>query len=208
VWLAPLIALALRMLAATWRVRFVGPEPWSAPDARLGAIWHRGLIAAAGVFRGRPLHVTVSRSRDGDLAVAVIRALGFAEPPRGSSRRGAVGLLRAVARVVEEGGQVVVPVDGPVGPARRAKPGVLQVARRNGVPIYTAGLSAHPCIRFRSWDRMLLPLPFARVVCHYGEPLRVPSDVTTEELDSFRGELDSRLDALTAAADAETGLRA
>lgn len=204
--LAPILALALRALAATWRVRFLGPEPWDAPDARLGALWHRNLIIAAGVFRGRPLHVTVSRSRDGDLAVAVIRKLGFAEPSRGSSRSGAVSLLRAIGRAVETGAQTVVPVDGPVGPARRAKPGILQVARRAQVPIYTAALSARPCLRLRSWDRMLLPLPFARVVCVYGEGLRVPADASGDALESYRAELDRRLDTLTREADTAVGI--
>ncbi len=196
----------LRALAATWRIRFEGPEPWLAADARLGALWHRNLLLAAGVFRNRSLHVTVSRSRDGDLAVAVMRRLGFAEPPRGSSRAGAVSLLREVTRLVEAGGQVVVPVDGPVGPARRSKPGVLQVARRAQTPIYTVALSARPCLRLRSWDRLLLPLPFSRVVCCYGEPLRVAAGAQSEELETLRAELDARLDALTDAADSAVGL--
>jgi lysophospholipid acyltransferase (LPLAT)-like uncharacterized protein len=195
----------LRALAWTWRVRFEGPEPWTSEDARIGAVWHRNLIAAAGVFRDRGLHVTVSRSRDGDFAVAVVRQLGFAEPPRGSSRTGAVSLLREVNRVVEAGGRIVVPVDGPVGPARRAKPGVLQAARRAGVPVYTAALSARPRITFRSWDRIFLPLPFARVVCCYGEPLQVPGDARGEAFECVRAELDTRLDALTSAADGALG---
>lgn len=204
--LAPLVAWILRALAASWRVRFEGAKPWAEPDARLGALWHRNLIAAAGVFRDRPLQVTVSRSRDGDMAVAVMGHLGFAEPPRGSSRTGAVSLLRAVSRAVESGAQVVVPVDGPVGPARRAKPGVLQVAMRAQIPIYTVAFSARPCLQLRSWDRMLLPLPFARVVCCYGEPFRVPPVARGEELESVRAELDARLDALTTRADTLVGI--
>lgn len=204
--LAPLVALILRALAATWRIRFEGPDPWIAADARLGALWHRNLIVAAGVFHDRQVHVTVSRSRDGEFAVAVMRHLGLPAPPRGSSRSGAVSLLREVTRVVEAGGQVIVPVDGPLGPARKAKPGVLQIARRAQTPLYTAALSANPCLRLRSWDRMLLPLPFARVVCCYGEPLEVPETARGDELAALREELDARLDALTDAADGITGL--
>lgn len=208
-WLRPLarvLALLLRALASTWRIRFEGPDPWLAADMRLGALWHRNLIVAAGVFRDRPLRVTVSRSRDGDLAVATMRHLGFAEPPRGSSRTGAVSLLREASRMVESGSLVVIPVDGPVGPSRRSKRGVLQVAQRAQTPIYTVALSARPRLRFRSWDRMLLPLPFARVVCCYGEPLEVPTTLQRGALETLRTELDARLDALTDAADAAVGL--
>ena len=205
--LVPLLALLLRGLASTWRIEFEGKDPWDEPDARLGALWHRNLIIAAGVFVGRPVHVTVSRSRDGDLAVAVMQQLGFAEPPRGSSRRGGVGLLREIVRAAKGGGQVVIPVDGPVGPARRAKPGVLQAARLSHFPVYPVGLSARRSLRFRSWDRMLLPLPFARIRCCYGEPLPVPETARSEEIERLRVELDRRLEALTDAADAAVGLR-
>lgn len=200
-FLAPLIALLIRALAATWRVRFEGEEPWDRDDARLGAIWHCNLLAAAGVFRGRPLHVTVSRSRDGEIAVSVMRHLGFAEPPRGSSRRGAVSLLREVVRLARSGRQTIIPVDGPVGPARIAKAGAVQAARLAGVPLFTAGIAAHPCVRFRSWDRLVLPLPFAQVVCIYGEPLKVPAKASGAEIEALRAELQRRLEALTGAAE-------
>ena len=69
----------------------------------------------------------------------------------------------------------------------------------------TAALSARPRITFRSWDRIFLPLPFARVVCCYGEPLHVPEDARGDALERLRAELDTRLDALTSAADTALG---
>ena len=54
---------------------------------------------------------------------------------------------------------------------------------------------------------MMLPLPFARVVCVFGEPLRVPADATGEALEAQRVRLDAELDALTRAADAAVGIR-
>jgi len=58
------------------------------------------------------------------------------------------------------------------------------------------GIAAAPAIRFGSWDKALLPLPFARVHCHYGEALIVPKGAKGEELERFRLTLERELDRL------------
>jgi lysophospholipid acyltransferase (LPLAT)-like uncharacterized protein len=206
--LAPLVAALLRALAVTWRVRIEGEDPLASdpPGARLGALWHRGLLVAAGLYRDSGIHVPVSRSADGDLIVAVMERLGLGAPPRGSSRSGAVPLLRALVRLVQEGRLVAIPTDGPLGPARVSKAGVIQVARLAGTPLVPVAISARPCLRFGSWDRMLLPLPFARVVCRYGDPIEIAADVRGDGQEALRARLDARLDEMTDALDSELGL--
>jgi lysophospholipid acyltransferase (LPLAT)-like uncharacterized protein len=202
--LAPVAATLLRGLAATWRVRSEGPDPLAAPKPTgLAALWHRNVLVAAGAYRDTGIVVPVSRSQDGDLIVAVIRHLGLGTPPRGSSKRGAVPLLRSLVRLVRERAAVAILTDGPVGPARVSKPGVIQVARLSGEAIIPVAISARPCLRFGSWDRMLLPLPFARVVCRYGPSLLVERGAKGERIEALRRELDARLGAMTDALDAQ-----
>ena len=205
--LAPLASWLFRALAATWRIRFEGPDPFATPPPRrqLGALWHRNVLAAAGVFRGSGIHVPVSLSRDGEHIAALLPHLGLAVPPRGSSNRGAVGLLRSMARLVEGGETIAILTDGPLGPARVSKPGVISLARLTGQPIVPVAISARPCLRFGSWDRMLLPLPFARVVCRYGEAIPVEDSASRERREELRAALDARLHEMTDALDAELG---
>jgi lysophospholipid acyltransferase (LPLAT)-like uncharacterized protein len=202
---APVVALLLRALACSWRVRLEGPDPF-AEGHRLGAFWHRNLLIAAGVFRDSGIHVPVSRSGDGDLIVAVMRRLGLPDPPRGSSKRGGVPLLRAMVRLLGEGRLVAVVCDGPTGPARVSKPGVVQAACLARAPIVPVALSARPCVRFASWDRLLLPLPFARVVCRFGEPLAIEAGAPPERVEAVRADLDRALDRMTDALDAQLGV--
>jgi lysophospholipid acyltransferase (LPLAT)-like uncharacterized protein len=206
--LAPLAAWLFRALAATWRIRFEGPDPFATTPAhpQLGALWHRNVLAAAGVFRGKGVHVPVSLSRDGEHIAVLLPHLGLAVPPRGSSNRGAVGLLRSLARLVECGETIAILTDGPLGPARVSKPGVISLARLTRQPIVPVAISARPCLRFGSWDRMLLPLPFARVVCRYGEALPVEEDANKERREAIRAALDARLAQMTDTLDAELGL--
>ena len=206
--LARLAGWLLRALGATWRVSIEGPNPTVGPHARtvVGAIWHRDFLIVAYVFRDRGFGVPVSRSRDGDLITDVLLRLGFADSPRGSSSRGGAAALRALVRLVRSGTTIAIPTDGPLGPARVSKSGVAALTRVTAVPMAPLTCSARPCIRFRSWDGTLLPLPFARVVCAFEPTREIDTDATPAEEERFCLELDASLNRLTDALDDRLGL--
>ena len=198
-------ALLVRLLGVTWRVRFIGEDPFSREEPLVATTWHRGLLIAAYCFRNRGVVVPVSQSRDGDLASSLLRHLGFAATARGSSSRGATSLLRNLIRRARAGEPVAVLPDGPRGPAGSAKPGVIAVARASGARLVPIGVSAAPARQFGSWDRAILPLPFARVTCRYGEPIRVPKKATGEALERLRSQLEATLDRMNLQLDTELG---
>ncbi len=199
-------ALFLRTLGATWRISVEGPNPFSiGPGPHLAAFWHRNALIAAFVFRNRGFSVPVSRSRDGDLITQLLLGLGYRMPARGSSSRGGAAALRALTHMIEQGITISIQTDGPRGPARVSKHGMVSLARRTGRPISPLAFSARPCMRFRSWDGTLLPLPFARVLCSHGPEILVPHDAEPRDEETIRGELDRELNRLTDEADARFG---
>jgi len=206
---ASVLAGIMRAVGATLRVRHHGGDPETLlAHHRVAACWHRSFLVGACVFRDRGFAVPVSRSRDGDFAVDVMTRLGWARPPRGSSNRAARTVLRELVRAVKEGQPVILLSDGPLGPARRSKPGIVGLARMTGEAIVPVALSARPSFRLGSWDRTIVALPFARVAMFYGEPIRVPpasagdGDIT----EKVRQELDCALNELADAADRALGL--
>src|SRR6185369_8173147 len=96
--------------------------------------------------------------------------------------------------------------DGPRGPRRIAKPGVIASARIGALPIVPVTFSAAPGWRLRSWDRTLVPRPFARGVFVYGRILRVPRSADEAAQESLRLELERELDRITDLADAQSGI--
>jgi len=193
-----LAARVLRAIGATWRVRVEGPDPLvPGHEPVVAAFWHRNVLIAAWHYRDRAFSVPVSRSRDGDRIVSMLSALGYAESPRGSSTRGGTAALRELIRRVEEGTTVSIQTDGPQGPARVSKAGIVSLARWTARPITPVCFAARPAWRFRSWDGTLLPLPFARVVCRYGDPIPVPPDASEEDEERARQRLDETLNRLT-----------
>jgi lysophospholipid acyltransferase (LPLAT)-like uncharacterized protein len=214
--LAKIAGLALRTLTATWRVLREGEDPLLSgrQSVAIGATWHRNLLIALGLFRDRSFSVSVSRSRDGDRIAALLGRMGFTAPSRGSSSRGGAAALRGLVREVQAGTTVTVPVDGPRGPARRSKIGVVTLSRLTGVPITPVSFSARPCLRFGSWDGTLLPFPFARVVCRFADPIGVDAEKKPQDAagcDALEREaqelLDRRLNRDTDELDTRLGLK-
>lgn len=193
-------ALAIRALGASWRIASAGAPPARGPFVLVA--WHEGLLVAAFAFRDRGLWVPLSLSRDGSLAERALLRLGFAPPPRGSSSRGGSALLREMIRRVRAGQSGGVLPDGPRGPAFAAKPGVVALAAATGVQLVPVGVAAAPARRLGSWDRALLPLPFARVRIHYGPPLDVPRSADAAELERSRVRLMEELHRLGREAEA------
>ena len=194
--LAAIAALGLRLLGATWQVRITGHDPFEAGDHPvLGALLHRDFLVAAWHYRDRGIHVGVSRSRDGDRITAVLRKLGYGEPARGSSSSGGALAQIRLLRVLDANEHVAVVVDGPRGPAGIPKPGIAQLARESGRPITPVTFHASRAIRFGSWDRAQLPLPFARVEVRYGEALMLADDGPRRPPDPGLAELARRLSA-------------
>jgi hypothetical protein len=187
-------ALAIRALGSSWRVESSGALPGRGPYVVVA--WHQGMLIAAYVLRDRGLWVPLSLSRDGDWAASVLRRLGFAESPRGSSSRGGSQLLREMIRRVGAGESGGVLPDGPRGPAFEAKPGVLALASASGAPLVPVGVAALPARRLGSWDRALLPLPFARVRFHYGAALEIPRSADAAALEHWRARLTEELHRL------------
>lgn len=164
---ARVVAALLRALGATWRVEVRSDVPIDAigrgAGALVGALWHESWPIAAHHFRDRGIAMAVSRSRDGDRVALVLARLGYGEPVRGSSSRGAAVMLRELVARVRAGAAVAVLADGPRGPARSARPGAARAAALARAPFVVVGCAARPALRLPTWDALCLPLPFARI---------------------------------------------
>lgn len=203
-WTVRAGVLLLRMLGTTWRVRFVNGEVGqnfrAGGDACVYALWHGGLLPLLWAHRHRGVRVLISEHRDGEMIARVCLALGFGTV-RGSTSRGAARALIQLTRELQTGFPVAVTPDGPRGPARQFAPGALIASQRAGVPILPVGVAASRAWRLRSWDRFLIPKPFARVIVAYGPPT-VASGESPREATTAAETFQRYLDEATARAEA------
>lgn len=201
----------IRLLHATMRLEYRGREHLD--DARrdpgqfILAFWHSRFLMMPYSYPGEKITVLVSRHRDAELIARILERFGHDVTKGSSTRGGAAGLLE-ILRKVKRGCDVGITPDGPKGPRRRVKPGVIGVARLSGLPIVPVAFSASRGRRLNSWDRTLLPRPFSRGVFVYGEPIRVPRESGEDGEEPFRLLLESEMERLTDDLDRELGIGA
>jgi lysophospholipid acyltransferase (LPLAT)-like uncharacterized protein len=134
-------SLFIRALHATLRVRHVGVENIERPGQYVMAFWHAHLLLMLHSRYRRPIAVMISRSKDGEYIARVFDHYGV-ESARGSSTRGGSMALREMIRAARAGKNIVFTPDGPKGPARVAKDGVVVAAQATGLPIVPVAFAA------------------------------------------------------------------
>lgn len=194
----------IRALAGTVEMRFHGDavvRTWEmARRPFILAFWHRYLVLMRYAYRGARMSVLVSQSWDGELTSQTLAHLGI-DTCRGSTTRGGAVALRDLLRRARAGSDLGFTPDGPKGPLRQVQPGVVVAAAMSGLPIVPVAVAADRKRLLRSWDRMLVPLPGARVEFVFGEPLTVaprsPVEAGVERLQAALEALDLRAEALS-----------
>ena len=199
--LAGLIApILLRVIGSTWRFRIIGS--WRHRRARrdgqkvIMACWHQAQLPFIYTHRGQGIRVLVSYHADGELLARLLEGLGY-RTVRGSTTRGGASALKGLVRLARAGHDLAITPDGPRGPRYKVQPGVITLARLTGLPILRGAWAASRVWEFRSWDRFRIPKPFARIVAIHGGPYRVPRDLSEEEEEACRQELEKDLRAET-----------
>jgi lysophospholipid acyltransferase (LPLAT)-like uncharacterized protein len=210
-WLARLfgrcMAAYVTLVAHTARVS--GPPVGQ--EQAIFAIWHESnLVAAIAAWRlrrDRSPVVFSTRGFRGIVMNTMLRTMGahvVTLPEEGAATRGeATSLSREMARLGREGRSLVISCDGPFGPYRVVKPGVLIVARESGVPLQPWAVAARPPFRLNGrWDRMILALPSGRLRVYEGHPLRLAE---RDRIKPRLAELQAELERIQALADVRMG---
>ena len=196
----------LRVIGVTLRMRREG-------EAELAAIlasgkpailygWHGNLLVGTCELRRHRPYVMISQSRDGERIARTVESVGFV-PVRGSSSRGGARALLQMVRMLR--GPVVCChlVDGPRGPRGEIKPGLLLLGQRSGAALIPIVYATKRKWVAKSWDRMVVPLPFSRVVARYLPARSVPKDLDEAGAEALRRELEAELTREQARLDAE-----
>jgi lysophospholipid acyltransferase (LPLAT)-like uncharacterized protein len=187
-WLSLVGTWIIRMIGVTWRVRMIdaGPVDRMRHDGQPVALllWHGQLLPLLYIMRFQSIACLISTHRDGELIAQVAQRLGC-KLVRGSSSRGADRALLGLVRALKDGYTIAVTPDGPRGPYRTFAPGALVAAHRADAPVVAFGVHATRAWYLKSWDRFMIPKPFARVTIVFGAPLRVPGENARDAADAI-----------------------
>lgn len=196
-----LLAGLLRIWGGSWRLRedkaaLDALRAQSPSGALIFVFWHNRVLMLSYTHRGQNVQVLRSGSRDGQLIAAANRRLGYGMPAGSGSRGGASGLRKLVLSA-RAGLDTGITVDGPRGPRGHFHGGALHLAALSGCPLVPVTISSPSMKRFGTWDRTLLPWPFARVDLRYGEAVRVPRNADAAAMEALRKQFEARLQSFS-----------
>jgi lysophospholipid acyltransferase (LPLAT)-like uncharacterized protein len=208
----PVVAFFIKSLMLSCRVvKIEGLEKVNEAIAVSGgravyATWHQRMSYHFHYFGARHVTIMISQSRDGEYAARVASWLGF-KNVRGSSTRGGSRAVKELIRKIGEGERAGMLADGPLGPARIAKMGSVLIARDAGVPLIPVNWGSDRCWIFNSWDRYMVPKPFAKVSIFYADPIWIPISANGDELEGYRQLFEDYLNAGSLWCDEQFGLK-
>jgi lysophospholipid acyltransferase (LPLAT)-like uncharacterized protein len=169
------------------------------------ACFHGTMLFPVYYCRRYPGVVMVSRSWDGEVIDRSIRRMGY-DTTRGSSSRGGKEALADMIETINERKYCSgLAVDAPRGPSRQVKMGIVIVARETDSPVVPLVSWCTRQIQFRSWDSMILPLPFSTIVIAFGKPTEVPRGLQNEDYERLRAQIEENM--LVASTQAENKVR-
>ncbi|MCO4794385.1 MAG: lysophospholipid acyltransferase family protein [Bacteriovoracaceae bacterium] len=189
-----LVYLFVRVLKLTYRFKHVAIEnrekaiTESRSHSYVYSMWHQNVIPGMISQWGLPHYILVSASKDGDLINVTGRKMGYTGV-RGSSTRGGMEALITMISKLSEGSNAAVTPDGPVGPPKKLKKGILDMAKGSGCAIVPLYGEANKYFSFNSWDKLRLPYPFSKIVIRYGKPIHIPEDIELIQYTDYRDQV-------------------
>jgi lysophospholipid acyltransferase (LPLAT)-like uncharacterized protein len=194
------------------RIRYVEADKRANPftnmtdEAFAYCVWHDAMMVAIFAERHPRTVALVSRHQDGGYLSDALHLLGI-RTVRGSSSSGGASALRSLVNLPTNSHIVVTP-DGPRGPRRKIKPGLVFLASRTGRPIVPTAFSAERSWRVAgSWTDLMIPKPFSRVYALTGEPIVVARDANDQQLADAQRLLQHEMDRLADLADELVAVR-
>lgn len=209
------VLAAVRTMHLTYRYRYHGVEhvhtAKTTSDGFIYSCWHRNVIASTLSQSKGQYVVMVSRSATADPIATVCESFGHIVVRGSSAKRrknrtkdkGGAAAKAEMVEVLKSGINGAVTADGPTGPAQKAKPGIIDMARQTGYAIIPFAGIPNRAWELDTWDKMLIPKPFARIDVYYGEPLQVTKDRHSEHDEALLTRLNAATEQLESLAKSE-----
>ncbi len=160
--------------------------------------WHNRILGITFAFdriypkKRSGVTVLTSPSKDGEILAQLVGAFGM-EAVRGSSSRHGSRALLELVKLIRGGRDIAITPDGPRGPRYSLGPGIILLAQTTGARIVPAHASFSRCVRMKTWDGFIIPLPFSKVSVTIDEALAIPGELTGEEFEEKRKYLEDLL---------------
>lgn len=185
-----LLYLYTALLHLSSTIEFEGTEHLSRDENHIFGLWHQFAWPYAVVFRAHRQHVWLIHPYWYMKPLHVLlRLLGVQRLILGSTGNSGRAAADELLGYLRAGASTGLAPDGPRGPARELRMGILHLSARSGVPIIPLRIRCSRSFQLRSWDEKIIPLPFGKISVRYGQPIRVSAGDCAAALSALEAEL-------------------
>ncbi len=163
-------------------------------------VWHSRILIVPFFFRRRGIMPLISPSKDGEIAASIMSGWGY-KILRGSGSHPIIKIWNEMKKELKRGGELLIVPDGPRGPNRKMKAGGIKLAHETGAYLVLFSFSTSKKKYLNSWDNFLMFYPFSKGIAIYGKPIRLDSNMETDELEKERQRIEHLLVELDNKAD-------
>lgn len=182
---------ALKLILMTCRVRFVDSCGFTERSRKGGCVlllWHNRIALVHHYLwkqGGINLYtLVVSASRDGRLLSGMTMTNPYSRVIQVPAKRRHHALKEMVQALKRKEVLLVTP-DGPRGPRYEVKPGALYAAQSADAELIPFSYSVSRFWQLKSWDRMIIPKPFSKIVVGVGQALAAPEGEAAEAAPAY-----------------------
>ena len=186
----------VRLYCATFRLKVENEAQWFSYFEQGGKVllcsWHQQFFAGIRLFKKYKKYqpsLMSSKSLDGQIAAGVAQRAGC-YTVWGSSSSSASAALKEMIRRLNDHRLAAHVLDGPRGPAGVVKAGAIAIAHGADAVIVPGVVIADRAWYLNSWDRFMIPKPFARVTIKFLPKIELPSIMDKTEYENQRKKLE------------------
>ncbi len=170
------------------------------------ASWHNRTLIGVYLLKDLNYINICSPHTDGELMAKITQHFGW-RTIIGSSNHNASHTFREILKHLKQPKQVIcLTPDGPKGPAKQPKPGIIRAAQISGCPIIPTSTAASNKWTFNTWDKYQLSKPWGKIILGFGKPiyfnrkqyLQTCSQQLTEAINKLYKKLDKLVNINTA----------
>ena len=141
--------------------------------------WHGRLLMTPYCWNyNKKFFMLISGHRDGQIISQAVSYFGI-KTITGSSSKNKIASFKSIINEVHNDNIIGITPDGPRGPNRKIKDGLISLAKLTKIPIIPLSFSAKYKKSFNSWDKFLFIFPFNKFVAIWGRPIYFDKGKTT-----------------------------
>ena len=140
------------------------------------SIWHGRVLTFVKQLAYKKYYAVAGTHNDAEIIARICINMGWKVIRGSSSDKGREAYEAILDALNEPGSLVAMTPDGPKGPAKIPKAGIVKAAQRTGAIIIPAAAHSTKRWGFTNWDTFYVAKPFGRIEMIYGKPISFSKD--------------------------------